>query len=96
MVRIDPVANKVVATINLGGNGDYPIVVNGVPWLAVESASGQPARLVRIDPTTNAIDRVVSVGDSFRGADLVVATGSVWVIDSANGNILRLPLAAFN
>jgi len=96
MVRIDPVANKVVATINLGGNGDDPIVVDGVPWLAVESTSGQAARLVRIDPTTNTIDRVVSLGDSFRGADLVVAKGSVWLIDSAKGNILRLPLAAFN
>ena len=28
-----PVANKVVATIQLRGYGDDPIVVNGVPWL---------------------------------------------------------------
>ena len=95
LVRIDPVANKVVATIQLRGYGDDPIMVNGVPWLGVESTSGGPARLVRIDPTTNTIDRIVSLGDGFMGGNLVVANGSVWATDGANNKILRLPLAGF-
>jgi hypothetical protein len=51
---------------------------------------------VRIDPTTNKIDRVISLGDAFMGANLVVAAGSVWATDWANNQILRLPLAALN
>jgi YVTN family beta-propeller protein len=96
LVRIDPVGNKVVATIDLNGYGDDPILVDGFPWLVVEQESGPPARLVRIDPTTNAIDRTVSLGDSFRGSNLVVLKDAVWAIDSANGRILRLPLSAFS
>jgi virginiamycin B lyase len=96
LVRIDPVANKVVATIELGGYGDDPIMINGVPWLVVESTTGGPARLVRIDPTTNTIDRVISLGDAFMGANLVVAAGSVWATDWTNNQVLRLPMAAFN
>lgn len=96
LVRIDPVANKVVATIELGGYGYDPIMINGVPWLVVESRSGGPARLVRIDPTTNTIDRVSSLGDAFMGANLVVAAGSVWATDWTNNQVIRLPLGAFN
>ena len=96
LTRIDPTTNKVVATIELGGNGNNPIVVNGIPWLTVKNPETGPARLVRIDPATNTIDRVVSLGDHFRGANLVVADGSVWVVDSANATIQRLPLAAFS
>jgi YVTN family beta-propeller protein len=95
LVRIDPVGNKVVATIELGGYGDDPILIDGVPWLVVESTSGGPARLVGIDPKTNTIDRVVSVRDAFTGANLVTAAGSVWATDWANNQILRLPLAGF-
>jgi virginiamycin B lyase len=96
LVRIDAVANKVVATIELGGYGDDPIVINGLPWLVVEGTTGGPARLVRIDPTTNTIDRVISLGDAFMGANLVVAAGSVWATDWANNQVLRLSMAAFN
>ncbi len=95
LVRIDPVTNKVVATVDLRGYGDGPILVDGVPWLVVESVTGEPARLVRIDPTTNSIDRVVSLGDTFMGANLVVADGSVWATDWSRNQILRLPLAEF-
>lgn len=95
LVRIDPVANKVVATIELGGYGDDPVIIDGVPWLVVESTSGGPARLASIDPKTNTIGRVVSLGDGFVGANLVVAAGSVWATDWANNQVIRLPLAAF-
>jgi virginiamycin B lyase len=96
LVRIDPATNTVVGTIDLGGNGEDPITVNGIPWLTVESVSLGPTRLVRIDPGTNTIDRVVSLGDHFRGSNMVVAAGSVWVIDYSVGDIVRLPLAAFS
>ncbi len=62
----------------------------------VESTIDGPARLVSIDPATNTIDRVVSLGDGFMGANLVVADGSVWATDWANNQVIRLPLAAFS
>jgi YVTN family beta-propeller protein len=96
LVRIDPLTNKVVATIDLRGYGGDPILVDGFPWLAVASTGVGPARLVRIDPATNTIDKVVSLGDAFMGANLVVASGSVWVADLLNNQVIRLPLAAFN
>ena len=95
LVRIDPATNKVAAMIKLDGYGDDPILIDGVPWLVVEGKSGPPARMVRINPATNTIDRIVALGDSFRGSNLVVAKNSVWAIDSANARILQLPLAAF-
>jgi virginiamycin B lyase len=96
MARIDPTTNKVVATIDLGGYGDDPVLVNGQPWLVVESTSGGPAQLVRINPATNGIDLVISLGAAFMGANLVVAAGSVWATDWANNQVLRLPMAAFS
>ncbi len=95
MVRIDPLTNKPVATVDLGGWGDTPVLIDGFPWLAVESPSGGPGRLVRIDPATNTIDRVVSRDDTFMGGNLEVAAGSVWLNDWANDQVIRLPMSTF-
>jgi len=95
--RLDPVTNEAVATIDLGGYGEDPVIIDGAPWLVVESlAIGGPARLVRIDPTTNQIDRVLSLGDAFKAGGLVLAAGSVWVTDWVSEQVLRFPLTAFN
>lgn len=93
LVRIDPVTNTAVA-IELGGYGSDPVLVEGFPWLVVESLSGQPARLVRVSPTTNAVDRVVSLGDGFKEGGIALLGGAVWVFDSGRGQVLRLPLTA--
>jgi DNA-binding beta-propeller fold protein YncE len=95
LVRIDPVANKAVAVVELGGYGSDPVLVQGFPWLVVESLSDGPGRLVRVSPTTNKVDRVFSFGDGFKGGGLTVLDGSVWLTDWANSTIMRLPLAAF-
>lgn len=96
LIRIDPTTNKVVATIDIGGYGWTPVLINGAPWLALSGIRDtDPGRLLRIDPASNTVDRVVSLGDAFKGGGLVVAAGSVWVTDVANNQVLRLPLAAF-
>lgn len=97
LVRIDPDANKVVAAIELDGyGGDGALVVSDVPWFVVASRTGSgPARLVRINPATNQIDRVLSLGDTFMEGSLIVAAGSAWTTDWINNQVLRLPLAAF-
>jgi hypothetical protein len=51
---------------------------------------------VRLHPATQLIDRAVVPGSGFSGGgDIVVAAGSLWVIDGVAGRLLRLPLDAF-
>lgn len=97
LVRIDPSANKVVAAIELDGyGGDAALVINDMPWFVVASRTGSgAARLVRINPATNQIDRVLSLGETFTDGGLIVGAGSVWTTDWINDQVLRLPLAAF-
>jgi hypothetical protein len=96
IVRVDPTSNTVVATVDLGGYGYNPTLINGAPWVSVDTGDAASGRLVRIDTATNSIDRVLVPGPSFGGGgDLVVAAGSVWVVDGYNNTVLRLPLAAF-
>jgi hypothetical protein len=52
--------------------------------------------LQRLDAATNTVDRVLIPGASFRGGgNMLLAAGSVWVVDDRNSAVLRLPLAAF-
>jgi virginiamycin B lyase len=96
LVRIDPATNKVVATVDLGGLGSEALI-DGHPWLSLDNVKdGGPGRLVRIDPESNAIDRSVSPGDTFKGGSLLVAAGSAWVTDGRNNQVIRLSMAALN
>ena len=94
--RIDPSSNTVVATVELGGYAYNPTLIDDAPWVSVDRGSAGLGLLVRIDPSTNAIDRVLVPGPTFGGGgDIVVADGSVWVSDGWNNVVLRLPLTAF-
>ncbi|MBI2763243.1 MAG: YncE family protein [Chloroflexi bacterium] len=89
--RIDPTTNNAVTTVDLGGRAYTVVVVAGAPW-----TSPEPGYLVRIDPATNAIDRVVIPGPAYGpgGGDVVIASGSLWVVDAANDQVIRIPLSA--
>jgi streptogramin lyase len=79
----------------MGGRGFLPLIVDGSTWISVDRGA-DPASIIRIDPATNQFDRVLSPGDGFRGGgDMVVADGSLWVLDGASNRVLRLPLSAF-
>ena len=94
--RIDPNSNAPVAIVEVGGYAFNPTLIGDAPWVSVDRGSGDLGLLVRIDPATKAVDRVLAPGATFGGGgDIVVAGGSVWVSDGWNGNVLRLPLAAF-
>ena len=96
MARIDPVSNTSETTLDLGGYGGDPAVINGAPWLTVDQGTPESGTLVRINSATNAIDRALSPGTSFGGGgDILEAAGSVWVADGYHGVVLRLPMAAF-
>ena len=55
------------------------------------------ARSSGSNSTTNQVDRVLSPEADFSGygEGMVVAAGSVWVVDITNNQVLRLPLSAF-
>jgi virginiamycin B lyase len=97
MTRIDPKSNTASAAIELGGYGADPALIDGAPWLVVSDAdtSSSPGRLVRIDPSTNKLDRAVSLGDAFAGGNVVVTADSLWVGDLGENRVLRIPLSAF-
>lgn len=96
MARIDPTTNTVVATLEPGGLASTPAVIDGAPWISLDTRPSVPGLLARVASTTDSIDRELSPGADFGGGgDLVVAAGSVWVVDGGHDRILRLPLAAF-
>jgi YVTN family beta-propeller protein len=94
--RIDPSTNGAAGPIYLGGYAQTPALIDGFPWVSIDRGAGTGGAIVRIDPLTNAVDRVLSPDTDFTGGlDILVAAGSVWVADGANNQILRFPLAAF-
>lgn len=89
--QIDPRTNTQVGQVDLGGNGYTFAVVDGRAWIWPERG-----QLVRLDPVAHAVDRVIAPGAGLSGGgDVVVAAGSLWVIDAPAGRLLRLPLEPF-
>ena len=96
MARIDPTTNTVVATLEPGGLASTPAVIDGAPWVSIDTSPSVPGFLARVASTTNSVDRELSPGADFGGGgDIVVAAGSVWVVDGGHDRILRLPLSGF-
>jgi YVTN family beta-propeller protein len=92
----DPTTDMYGGSADIGGFGYMPAAIGGRAWVSVETPSGSPGKLVRLDPVTDGVDRTITLGGSFGGGgDIAVAGGSAWVIDGRNDRILRLPLAAF-
>jgi hypothetical protein len=87
-VRIDPRINAVVAEIDIGGPNGGPILVDGYPWFPVYN------QLIRIDPATNHIDRIVKFAKSaeFAAFGATVGFDAVWI--GGQGRIARIPIAA--
>ena len=96
LIVIDAATNTVRATVQLDGFGYYPTMIEGAPWVALNRELADNGQIVRVNPQTDSVDRVIVPGPSFHGGgNLVVAAGSVWVFDDLHGTLLRLPLSAF-
>jgi len=96
MGRIDANSDTFVAAMDMGGYGYNPVVINGFVWVSVDTGDAETGKLVRINPNTNTIDRVLVPSSKFGGGgDIVVAAGSVWAADGYNNVVIRLPMAAF-
>jgi YVTN family beta-propeller protein len=96
MGRIDPATNTVAGVIRPAGPASAPVVINGAAWVSLDTTPVIPGYLARLSAEQDAVVFGLSPGPAFGGgADLVVAAGSAWTIDGANGNVLRLPLSGF-
>lgn len=99
-VRIDPLTNKVIGIVDLHGIELGAVVIDGALWVTVDQPNTEAASIMRIDTTTNRVDRVLAPGATFNtrgpngGGAIVLAAGSVWLADGDN-RVLRLPLSAF-
>lgn len=87
-IRIDPRTNTLVAEIDIGGRNGGPVLVDGYPWFPVYN------QLVRIDPATNRIDRIVKFAPSaeFAAFGTTIGFDSVW-IGAQTGRVSRIPIA---
>ena len=81
--RVDPATNRVVAEIPIRagvryvGGADKVAVGEGAVWVL-----SSDARLLKVDPTTNEVAGMVSVGDS--SSHLAVYGGGVWAMVQAS------------
>jgi hypothetical protein len=80
LTRVDPATNRVVAEIPIRadspyGGADNVAVGEGAVW------AGGEGRLFKVDPATNEVAGMVSVGDS--SSQLVVYEGGVWAMVQA-------------
>lgn len=96
VARLDPATNSVVATPVVGGP-----VFGGVltieEWAffieGTDEAGAHEGRIVRVDLTTNQIDRIFDLGPEFDPNPPVVAAGALWVPIAASGEIWGLRLS---
>jgi DNA-binding beta-propeller fold protein YncE len=85
LARIDPAANRVVATIEVGvpGPGGDLWVADGVVWV-----SGEGVPISMIDPRTNRLIRQFAGGK--QDDTLRVGFGAVWVVEELSGFIWKV------
>jgi streptogramin lyase len=93
--RFDPTTNLPVTVVDLPGHGG-PTLIDDAPWISVDTGDQEHGLLVRIDPATNTIDRVLVPDVPFGGGSGIVVLGEfAWVHDWSHTRLLRFPLAAF-
>jgi streptogramin lyase len=89
-IHVDPTTNIVVGLADVGGPNGLPLLIAGRPWVPVRN------RIVRIDPETDTVDRILAFGDGrFKGIATIEGFGSVW-IGSEDGRIARLSIDLFH
>ena len=77
VLRIDPVAGKVVATIPVGSSPEGVVVTAGSVWVADEGDGA----VTRIDPATNRVVATIRVGPAGDSGPQIMTAGpgGVWV-----------------
>ena len=91
LIRIDPAANSVSATINLPTAGCAVTATDSAVWVAEGPPDTPGSHLWKIDPATNQVVGQVKLGLSSSLADVAVGDdGDVWVSAFDSNQVLRI------
>jgi virginiamycin B lyase len=91
LVRIDPVAGKVVETIPVGSAPEGVAVTEGSVWVADEHSGA----VTRVDPATNQVVATIPVGPTGDSGPQIMTAGpgGVWVGIQSTGEVVRVDAA---
>ncbi len=84
LLRIDPVSNAVIATIELPSGSENPLFADGFVWVA---SYGQD-QLLKIDPASNKLVSTISIGPKPRF--ITAGAGSIWTLNQGDGTVSRV------
>jgi hypothetical protein len=84
LLRIDPIANRIVAEMRLPAACASILYAESALWVACPSES----RLLRIDPKTNLVEKRIEIAKE--PLALAAGEGSIWVLCRKEGKIARI------
>ncbi len=83
VLRLDPVTEKTVATVDVGNSPAAIAAGAGALWVA----NSYDGTVSRVDPT-NVVTATIPVGHG--PSAIAVGTGAVWVADALDGDLVRI------
>jgi YVTN family beta-propeller protein len=93
LMRIDPSANKVVATIAVGRGPGGVALGQGAVW----TVSPVQGTVSRIDPQTNTVAATITIRQPLDAPQsIAVSPGAVWVADHASNALIRIDAQRHN
>jgi virginiamycin B lyase len=88
VVRIDPVTNKIGASIRIPGEACSGLAFGfGSVWTPI---CGKTPALVRIDATKNAISATLAIAPAGPEGGIAASDDSVWLVTDQNGTLVRI------
>ncbi len=87
LIRIDPAANKIVASVRLPGTAANPVFDAGFVWVSTFEGNS----VVQVDPKTNTVIANVPTGPKPRF--ITFGDGSVWTLNQGDGTVTRIDAA---
>src|SRR5882757_4130636 len=86
--RIDPRTNKLVATVELGGEPCAGLAVGfGSVWIPL---CGKPSTLAKVDAEHNVVSAVFQTGPAAGEGGITTSTDSVWLVTDKEGSLARI------
>jgi virginiamycin B lyase len=88
ILRIDPVSNRIVATIRISGEACSGLTFGFASvWTPV---CGKKSALVRIDATNNAISATLPIAPAGSEGGIAASDDSVWMVTDQHGTLVRV------
>ena len=86
--RIDPATNRLVATVELGGEPCAGLALGfGSVWIPL---CGKPSTLAKVDAARNVVSAVFQTGPAGSEGGVTTSTDSVWLVTDKEGSLARI------